>query len=151
MRDNLPAIQMFLFVTFLIAASVFDLNWRIIPDFLCSLIFLTGLLTFTPVKLFGILLALPLLAAALIKEGGMGGGDIKLTAAGGFVLGLPIGCVGLIIGLSSVIMWYLARKGIGKRKQIPIQATEIQTLPLAPFLSSGFIAAIIINIGGSLI
>ena len=53
MPDNLPAIQRILFITFLIAASMFDLNWRIIPDFLCSLIFLTGLLTFTSVKLFG--------------------------------------------------------------------------------------------------
>jgi len=53
MPDNLPAIQMILFITFLIAASMFDLNRRIIPDFLYSLIFLTGLLTFISVKLFG--------------------------------------------------------------------------------------------------
>lgn len=151
MPANWLAMQMFLFSVLLIAASVFDLNRRIIPDFLCCLIFLTGLLTFTPVKLLGILSALPLLAAALIKEGGMGGGDIKLTAASGFVLGLPIGCAGLMIGLSSVLVWYLVRKGICKWKQVPVQAPEIQTVPLAPFLSLGFIATIIINIGGILI
>lgn len=151
MQDNGLVMQKILFVILLIAATVFDLNRRIIPDFLCCLIFMTGLLTFTPAKLLGILLALPLLAAALIKEGGMGGGDIKLTAACGFVLGFPIGCAGLMIGLSSVLVWYLVRNGICKWKQVAIQAPEIQTLPLAPFLSLGFIATTIINIGGILV
>lgn len=150
MPDNRLVIQMLVFIVLLIVASVFDLKCRIIPDFLCGLILLTGLLTFAPVKLFGILLALPLLVAALIKEGGMGGGDIKLTAASGFVLGLPIGCTGLMIGLSSVLVWCLVRKGICKWKQVPIQAQKIPALPLAPFLSLGFTTTIIIN-GGILI
>lgn len=53
-------------------ASVWDIRKQIILDSLCVLIALTGLLTFYPAKLFGILLCLPFLIAALIKEGGMG-------------------------------------------------------------------------------
>ena len=99
-------------------------------------------------KLSGILLALPLLIAALVKEGGMGGGDIKLTAAAGFVLGLPAGTVGLILGLTAVLGYDLFCKGIQKLKKTEAPAAEGRVLPLAPFLSAGFIAAHIMNLGG---
>lgn len=123
--------QAMLFFSLLLAASLWDLQKRMIPDILCALIFLTGLLTYTPVKLFGILLGLPLLIAALLKEGGMGGGDIKLTAASGFVLGLPIGTAGLILALSLVLLWHLGNRIVRK--------AEEKMLPMAPFLGAGFL------------
>ncbi|WP_326974719.1 A24 family peptidase [Caproicibacter sp. BJN0012] len=143
--------QTALFCCLLLAASVWDIRKRIVPDTLCVLIFCLGLRTLTPDKLFGVLLALPLLIAALIKEGGMGGGDIKLTAAAGFVLGLPAGTVGLILGLTAVLGYYLADKGIRKLKKSETQAAGEHILPLAPFLSAGFIAAYIMNLGGSIL
>ena len=136
--------QAVLFSCLLLAVSVWDLRKRIIPDSLCILIALTGLLTFAPVKLLGILLGLPLLIAALIKEGGVGGGDIKLTAASGFVLGLPLGCAGLVLGLTAAVLWHLAIK-VRRSLQAKSQPAAARTaLPLAPFLSIGFIAATII-------
>jgi leader peptidase (prepilin peptidase)/N-methyltransferase len=137
-----------LFCCLLLAASVWDIRKRIVPDTLCALIFCTGLLAYTPDKLSGILLALPLLIAALIKEGGMGGGDIKLTAAAGFVLGLPAGTVGLILGLSAVLGYDLIRKGIRKLNKTEMPAAGERILPLAPFLSAGFISAYFMNLGG---
>lgn len=140
--------QAALFCCLLLAASVWDLRRRIVPDTLCVLIFCLGLRTLTPDKLSGILLALPLLIAVLVKEGGMGGGDIKLTAAAGFVLGLPAGTVGLILGLTAVLGYDLFCKGIRKLKKTEAPATGEHLLPLAPFLSAGFIAAYIMNLGG---
>jgi leader peptidase (prepilin peptidase)/N-methyltransferase len=137
-----------LFCCLHLAASVWDLRKRIVPDMLCALIFCLGLPSLTPDKLSGILLALPLLIAALIKEGGMGGGDIKLTAAAGFVLGLPAGTVGLILGLTAVLGYDMIRKGIRKLKKTEMPAAGERILPLAPFLSAGFIAAYFMNLGG---
>lgn len=140
--------QAALFCCLLVAASVWDIRKRIIPDTLSTLVFCTGLLTFTPDKLVGVLLSLPLFIAALVKEGGMGGGDIKLTAAAGFVLGLPVGTAGLILGLSAALLYYLAIKGIRKLKQLETPAASASTLPLVPFLSAGFIAAYFMNLRG---
>ena len=79
--------QAFLFLTALAAASAVDCRKRTIPDFLCLLTAAAGLISFSPAQFFGVLAALPLLIAALIRPECMGGGDIKLTAAAGFVLG----------------------------------------------------------------
>lgn len=140
--------QAALFCCLLLASSVWDLRKRIVPDTLCVLIFCLGLPSLTPDKLSGVLLALPLLIAALVKEGGMGGGDIKLTAAAGFVMGLPAGTVGLILGLTAVLGYDLFCKGIRKLKKTEVSAAGEHVLPLAPFLSAGFIAAYIMNLGG---
>ena len=90
-------LQAVLFFCLLLAASVWDLRKRIIPDSLCLLIALTGLINFSPVRLWGVLAALPLLIAALIRPECMGGGDIKLTAAAGFVLGFWRGIWGMAL------------------------------------------------------
>lgn len=137
-----------LFSCLLLAASLWDVQKRIIPDSLCVLIALTGLLTFVPGRLAGVLLCLPLFIAALWKEGGMGGGDVKLTAACGFVLGLPAGCAGLILGLAAALLWHGIVKGVCRLRQIPAQPVNASALPLAPFLSLGFIAGSIIKNGG---
>ena len=55
---------------------------------------MVGLLVFHPAQLMGPLAALPLLAAAMHKPGSIGGGDIKFTAASGFVLGIHRRLVG---------------------------------------------------------
>ncbi len=140
--------QAVLFFALLFAASVWDIRKRIIPDELNAMILCTGLLTFTPVNLAGLLLGMPLLIAALLKEGGMGGGDIKLTASCGFVLGLSAGCAGLIMGLSAVLLYHLINQSIRKLKHMNAPAAGEALLPLAPFLSAGFIASYLINFGG---
>ena len=144
-------LQAVLFFCLLLAASVWDLRKRIIPDSLCLLIALTGLINFSPVRLWGVLAALPLLIAALCKPEGIGGGDIKLTAASGFAIGLPTVSAGLIIGMTVAVLCYLVRIIICKRKTSKGQAVNQIALPLVPFLSIGFIAATIIEIIGGTI
>lgn len=114
-----------------------------IPDTVCLLVFLTGYICFEPEKLFGILTALPLLIAALIW-GGMGGGDIKLMAAAGFVLGFQKGMSALMIGLATMLAFYTIYSVVQK-----LRGRECQkAFPLAPFLSTGCIAAYFMNMGG---
>jgi leader peptidase (prepilin peptidase)/N-methyltransferase len=134
----LTAAQAALFAGFLLAASVSDLRRREIPDRLCALLALTGLLCFSPVKLCGILAALPLLSAAIIKEGSIGGGDIKLTAAAGIVLGFRGGIFGLAVGLATALLFAGTAGLVQKLKG---RGERIKSLPLAPFLSLGFLAA----------
>lgn len=91
--------QALLFLTALTAASAVDCRERTIPGFLCLLTAAAGLISFSPAQLFGVLAALPLLIAALIRPECMGGGDIKLTAAAGFVLGFWRGIWGMALKL----------------------------------------------------
>lgn len=73
------------FSCLLIVASVWDIRKKIIPDTICLAIAAMGLLTFHPTKLLGVLLGIPLLIAALVKEGGMGGGDMEPSPYEGLV------------------------------------------------------------------
>lgn len=78
----------------------------VIPDFLCLLTAAAGLISFSPAQFFGVLAALPLLIAALIRPECMGGGDIKLTAAAGFVLGFWRGIWGMALGLLLAVLYF---------------------------------------------
>lgn len=136
-------LQAALFAALLLTASVLDIRYRLIPNTICALIGAAGLLQFSPARLPGILTALPLLIAAMGKENSMGGGDIKLTAAAGFVLGLGGGLVGLALGLALALLFHMGRKRLGRRPVPP-------SLPLAPFLSTGFTAAYFMNVIGGI-
>lgn len=143
MRADLPFLfQGGMFFTLLFLASVFDIRKRTIPDTVCLLIALTGLISFEPVKLFGIFTAIPLLLAALLW-GGMGGGDIKLTAASGIVLSLQRGLAAMVIGLTALLLFYLIYSIVQKLRKRKRQ----KAFPLAPFLSVGCIAAYFLNGG----
>lgn len=146
---NMPPLvtQAVFFVSLLAVASAIDIRKRIIPNSVCAGIALAGLICFSPANLFGILTALPLLTAALCKQGGIGGGDIKLAAACGFVLGFAGGTAGLIIGLSAMLLFYAGSRIAGQLTKAR-KTTERVSLPMAPFLSIGYIAAYIINFAG---
>lgn len=145
-------VQAVLFFCLLLAASAWDIRKRIIPDALSALIFCTGLLTFTQNRMSGILLGLPLLIGALLADyrqvGGIGGGDIKLTAACGFVLGIPAGTAGLILGLTAFCASYSALKVLCKIRRLSQPLAGQTAWPCAPFLSAGFITVYFINFGG---
>lgn len=143
-------VQTVLFFCLLAAASLWDIKKRIIPDTICLFILLIGLPSFNPSRISGLLLGLPFFLAALSKKGGMGGGDIKLTAASGFVMGLPAGWAGLIIGMTLALCWSFIIHCICWYKRITVGAAAHTALPLAPFLSAGFIAATILKFGGYL-
>ena len=132
--DGVLLIQAALFFSLLSAASIIDLRKRIIPNRLCIAIALTGLLCSTPMKLFGILAALPFLLTG-IYCGGIGGGDIKLTAAAGLVMGLKGVMAGTVLGLSAMLLFYLLQKIFQRPRGTETEAAY----PLAPFLSLGFL------------
>jgi leader peptidase (prepilin peptidase)/N-methyltransferase len=139
-----PVIQAVVFITLLTAASVSDIRKRIIPDSICALIASAGLICFSPVRLFGTAAALPLLFPALYKQGSVGGGDIKLTAACGFVLGFGCGMAGLIIGLAAMLLFFAGSRAAARlRKKRRRKENGTQALPMAPFLSAGFVIAYI--------
>lgn len=135
-NDLLLLLQGGFFTVLLAATSVWDIWKRIIPDTLCMCIALTGLLTVEPVKLFGILAAVPFLLAALLL-GGMGGGDIKLMAAVGLVLGFHKSMAAIIMGLTAMLVFHAIRFVVQKLRRRAVQ----KAYPLAPFLSLGCIAA----------
>ena len=90
---------------------------------------------------FGILLT----AALVSKDGtGVGGGDIKLAAATGLVLGLPASLTASILGLGSMCLVCglitVKRRLHGKKEKIPF--------PVGPFLAAGAAAAYFMKIGG---
>lgn len=142
------AIQAALFCALLFAASLWDIRKRIIPDSICALLFLAGFLCFQPANLLGIAAALPLLIAALCRQGSMGGGDIKLTAAAGAVLGFSPGMTGLVLGLAALLVYYTFTQAARKLRRIEGAAAKHTAMPLAPFLSVGFLTAYFMKAGG---
>ncbi|HZJ98686.1 MAG TPA: A24 family peptidase [Tissierellaceae bacterium] len=136
-------LQGVLFSSLLLAASYTDIKRREIPDTVCLLLTLTGLLEFSYINLLGIFVALPFLIAAMFKEKSIGGGDIKLTAAVGIVLGFWKGIYGLIIGLTLLILFYIMLRIIAviRKKQV----ARNLPMPLAPFLGLGFMVIYFIN------
>lgn len=133
-NDPVPLIQAVLFFSLLSAASIMDLRKRIVPNCISIAIVLTGLLCFAPVKLLGILTVLPFLLAS-IYCGGIGGGDIKLTAASGLVMGLKGAMAGTVLGLSAMLLFHLLQKIFQRPKGTEKEAAY----PLVPFLSVGFL------------
>lgn len=143
MPDRLAAVQAVIFIALLCAASVTDLTKRIVPNWLCLGIAGVSIIGFTPVKLLGILIALPFLLAAVFF-GGMGGGDIKLMAACGLVLGLLKGLLAATAGLSLLLFYAGIYRIVCK-----VRGWEaVKAFPLAPFLSAGCLLAYLITMKG---
>ncbi len=136
-------LQGVLFSSLLLAASYTDIKRREIPDTVCVLLVLSGFLKVSYLNLLGIFVALPFLIAAMLRENGIGGGDIKLTASVGFVLGFWKGIYGLIIGLTLLVVLYIMIRisSIIRKKQV----AKNLSMPLAPFLGIGFLTIYFIN------
>ena len=124
-----------LFLFLLLAASFVDLKRREIPDWVSGGIAALSLLHIRPECLLGLIPALFFLVAAV--KGGIGGGDVKLAAACGLVLGLPGALMGTIVGLMLQLLFHLCAKCVllFYRKQV------WSAYPMAPFLAIGYAAA----------
>jgi leader peptidase (prepilin peptidase)/N-methyltransferase len=131
-----PYAQGGIFAALLLAASVFDIRKRIIPDRISLAIALTSLLTFEPIKLAGLFAAALFLITALVF-GGMDGGDIKLMAAAGLVLGFGKSMAATVIGLTALLVFHAGNHIFQKLRG----RTAGKAYPLAPFLSLGCVAA----------
>lgn len=145
-RQILLPIQAVLFLSLLIAISVWDISKRTIPDGLQVGIAALSLLQFQPQHLWGILTAVPYLATALCCQNGngIGGGDVKLAGSLGLVLGLSGGLFASMIGLTGFVLFGMGfqmyRRYRKKQEQAP--------LPVGPFLAVAAAVIYFMNIGG---
>lgn len=132
-------IKGFLLSEMLLIASYYDIRTRIIPDWIHVLILIVGLIEFDPVKsLVGLVVApLPFLIMALAKEGSIGGGDIKLIGAMGFVLGLEK-CMIIAISASALIILLVLSHYLNIKKILE------KRLPFIPFWYIGW--AVVVKI-----
>lgn len=142
-------LQAVLFLFLLVVVSVWDIKDREIPDGLQAAIALLSLLHFSPWNLAGALTALPYLLVALAGKGtgGIGGGDIKLAASMGTVLGLPASLTASVLGLSAFTVYGFICSCIRRLKGRKGRAAH----PAGPFLAAGAAIAYFMEIGGWII
>ena len=136
-----------LFMGGLITASLCDFKKRKIPDAITGFLFLTGFaaLFWMPqpsirMRLAGAFIAgLPLFVAAVCRPGAVGGGDVKLMAAGGFFLGLFAVWDSLAFGMALAggycLCLMLLRNGRERK------------IALGPFLSMGLMFGMFRSMG----
>ena len=79
-----------------------------------------------------VLVPLPFVVAALVKEGSIGGGDIKLMGACGFVLGVKRGYIALMLGLFLAVLF-----------QTAYAKKEDKGFAMAPYLALGCLLAML--------
>jgi leader peptidase (prepilin peptidase) / N-methyltransferase len=153
--ENQIIIKGFLFALILVFAGYHDIKTKTIPDIVHVLIALTALIGFNLwFSLAGALLVpLPFFAVAMVSNktitgvrsktgtgftSGIGGGDIKMMAAFGFMLGVYHGSLAGIIGLVIAVTVSIFK---GSKRNKPFA--------LAPYLGIGAIVSyIILNFNG---
>lgn len=132
------------FVSALIVAAFIDIDTTEVPPALTVFILVLGvaaviLLREQPFyeRLIGFFAAsVPLLLAAVLSRGGMGGGDIKLMAVCGLVLGWKLILLALLIAVISGAVYgciLLALHKKGRKSE----------LPLVPFLAGGMLVSLL--------
>lgn len=134
-------IKSIIFILVLIYASYYDIKHLTVPTHLHILLFLTGLLNVSLLSIKGLVVAfIPMFLSALVV-GGIGGGDVKISAMCGWVMQGFNGLVGVTIGivLASLIVPIISKI----KKQ-----TKQKPFALVPYISAG---CIIILLGGTFI
>lgn len=128
-------IKGYIFALALIMAAYHDADTKEISDAVHMLILLTALIRLQPVNaIAGLTITMvPFLIVALLKEGSIGGGDVKLMGACGFLLGVPGGLLASAVGLAlAIVVNLVLRKG------------KTESFALAPYLAVGSFAAYLI-------
>lgn len=120
----------------LLYASIYDYETHLVPDYVHIVLLLAGVICSRPIPgLIGMLLVpFPFFIAALLKEDSIGGADIKLMGACGYLLGLRLGYAALLIGLSLAV---LVRNARHKPREEPFA--------LVPYLTVG---CLVMMLGG---
>lgn len=138
---NIVMIKSILLYLVLTMASYLDYRFRIIPDWVHLVIIAIGLINMNLARsLFGLVLSpLPFLIMALINKDSIGGGDIKLIGATGFVLGYVKTSAAYLIAMALAILFY-GLYYFDKKK------FRDQSFPFAPFFLIGYVI-VVISIG----
>ena len=136
-------VQGILLAGFLLYGSIHDIRTHTMPDWVWMGIAAAGFIGIRlhdlPSMLLGaaavLLIEVPL--AVLLKDRAIGGADIKLSAAGAFLLGWQKGLAALILGLTlSLIVVPVARRIRHEDNR--------KAFPLVPFLAVGIMTAALI-------
>lgn len=127
--------QALVFCGCLMGASIYDVRHRLVDDRVCVALVLAGLITISPASFLGALLAMApfYLCAGL---GLMGGGDWRLAAAVGFVLGFDRVITGLCLMAAALLFASFAMRVIPALRK---SASAKQ--PLVPYFAVAFIPA----------
>ena len=127
--------QALVFCGCLMGASIYDVRHRLVDDRVCVALVLAGLITISPASFLGALLAMApfYLCAGL---GLMGGGDWRLAAAVGFVLGVDRVITGLCLMAAALLFVSFAMRVIPALRE---GASAKQ--PLVPYFAVAFIPA----------
>ena len=140
------------FFIILFIASLKDMHDRIIPDWMPFLIMLISMIPVGLPHPAGILACLPLLIAG-VTVGGVGGGDIKIIAAIGTILGLTRTFIGLVVALILMLLFYLGSyvvreiwysfhiSGKEMKSRRNKDKRNHEALPMVPFIFIGMIIA----------
>ncbi|HHY78566.1 MAG TPA: prepilin peptidase [Clostridiales bacterium] len=146
---SLKFIYFSLIISILIVISIIDYFHQIIPNYLLFIMIITivlyKIIDFiiygTPaISLDGIIgffaAGLSFTIIALISNGGMGGGDIKLIAILGFILGLKKIILNIILSfiIGAIISLFLLLSRKKERKD---------TIPFGPFINISFIISLL--------
>lgn len=130
--NHVNEIKGLLFFMLLAIASYKDIKTRTIPNVIHILIMMVGLIQIDLVdSLLGFFIVpLPFFIMAYLKEGSIGGGDIKIMAAIGFTVGLFKGMEVSLLALILIVLTSLGSKWIYHK--------EYTCIPVVPFLTIGF-------------
>lgn len=136
-----------LFIAALLFAAVFDVKTRRIPNTALLLLLAAGLLNLFSggpfaYHIFSALLGLffggfPLLILAILR-GTIGGGDVKLAASAGFVLGWLGSYLALMTALIAFVLFAAFYRPEKKGKET--------ALPFAPFYAAAGIGALVLPV-----
>lgn len=123
-------------------SSYSDIKTRQLDDFPHCIILAAGMIGHNTPDLIWMIVAglviggIMLLVAIISRGGGIGGADIKFSAAAAFLLGFYRGTVGVTIGLITGVIIELIKKKNQKKNE---------GFPLVPYLSIGFMTAYFIK------
>lgn len=127
--------QAIIFCGVLIYAAVDDLKTRTVSNIACIVMALAGLMEISPASFLGALLAmLPFYLCA--GFGLMGGGDWRLAAAVGFVLGVGRVLTGFFFMAAALLLTSLVMRVFPALRQ-----SAAKKQPLVPYFAVAFIPA----------
>lgn len=127
----------------LMYASLSDIRYHEVQDFVWAMIGILAFVGFEPKNLPSMLIGavavfVPQLAVSIIKPNrAIGGADIKISTALAFMLGAEKGIFAMIIGLIAAVITMLIVRKVKK-------TGKGEAFPLVPFLAAGAMAVFMI-------